>query len=132
MSEYMPVDIKTHGVILQRDVRGRAVTNVPQLVVQHSPDGFEWNYGGSGPSDLALNILEWLLQDEGYRGERQACYRGSCFTLAWDLHHNLKWDLIAHCPRDGDVIPLATLKSWLETYRLVVDPIGGMLREDRA
>lgn len=26
-------------------------------VVRHSPTGFEWGYGGSGPSDLALSIL---------------------------------------------------------------------------
>ena len=26
-------------------------------VVKHSPDGFQWGYGGSGPADLALSIL---------------------------------------------------------------------------
>jgi hypothetical protein len=26
-------------------------------IVRHSPDGFEWGYGGSGPADLALSIL---------------------------------------------------------------------------
>jgi hypothetical protein len=25
--------------------------------IRHSPDGFNWGYGGSGPADLALNIL---------------------------------------------------------------------------
>jgi Family of unknown function (DUF6166) len=25
-----------------------------QPVVQHSPDGYEWGYGGSGPAELAL------------------------------------------------------------------------------
>lgn len=24
---------------------------------RHSPDGFEWGYGGSGPSDLARSLL---------------------------------------------------------------------------
>ena len=132
MSEFLPVDIKEHGVVLKTDANGTQWTNVPQLVVYHSPTGYSWGYGGSGPGDLALNILEWLLTDEGYRGARQACYRGSCFTLAWSLHHNLKWDLIAHCPKEGDVIPLATLKSWLGTYRLVVEPTTGTLKEDRA
>lgn len=28
-----------------------------QLVWNHSPDGFEWGYGGSGPAQLALAIL---------------------------------------------------------------------------
>jgi|WetSurMetagenome_2_1015567.scaffolds.fasta_scaffold199575_2 hypothetical protein len=26
-------------------------------VKKHSPDGFQWGYGGSGPADLALSIL---------------------------------------------------------------------------
>lgn len=26
-------------------------------VCKHSPDGFNWGYGGSGPADLALSIL---------------------------------------------------------------------------
>jgi hypothetical protein len=28
-----------------------------QIVWNHSPDGFAWGYGGSGPSQLALAIL---------------------------------------------------------------------------
>lgn len=27
----------------------------------HSPDGFEWGYAGSGPSDLAMAILENVM-----------------------------------------------------------------------
>ena len=30
----------------------------------HSPTGFEWGYGGSGPSQLALAILADLTDDE--------------------------------------------------------------------
>lgn len=30
---------------------------VSQKLRNHSPDGFEWGYGGSGPSQLALAIL---------------------------------------------------------------------------
>lgn len=30
----------------------------------HSPTGFEWGYGGSGPVQLALAILADLLQDD--------------------------------------------------------------------
>ena len=26
-------------------------------IMRHSPDGFQWGYGGSGPADLALSIL---------------------------------------------------------------------------
>ena len=54
-------------------------TNVPHLVVHHSPTGYEWGYGGSGPADLALNILEWQLRREGYRGDTIPCFEGRCF-----------------------------------------------------
>lgn len=33
------------------------VDGVPTRKVRHSPTGFEWGYRGSGPADLALNIL---------------------------------------------------------------------------
>ena len=34
-------------------VNGRPLEHI----VRHSPDGFEWGYGGSGPADLALSIV---------------------------------------------------------------------------
>lgn len=30
-------------------------------IERHSPDGFQWGYGGSGPADTALAILTDLL-----------------------------------------------------------------------
>ena len=39
-----------------------------QRVVNHSPDGFCWGYGGSGPSQLALAIILKLTgQPAGYQ-----------------------------------------------------------------
>ena len=36
----------------------RELSHEPSLKIRnHSPDGFEWGYGGSGPSQLALAIL---------------------------------------------------------------------------
>lgn len=35
-----------------------------QLVLEHSPDGFNWGYGGSGPSQLALAVLLKYFTDE--------------------------------------------------------------------
>lgn len=35
-------------------------------VVRHSPDGFAWGYGGSGPAELALNIIVDALGDEAW------------------------------------------------------------------
>jgi hypothetical protein len=33
-------------------------------IIRHSPDGFEWGYSGSGPSDLAIAICVAVLGDE--------------------------------------------------------------------
>ena len=39
-------------------------TNVPLHAVHHSPEGFNWGYLGSGPSDLAMNIIEELADKD--------------------------------------------------------------------
>lgn len=44
---------------------------LPHLV-RHSPDGFEYGYGGSGPSDLARSIVGDLL---GERDPKPSLYR---------------------------------------------------------
>jgi hypothetical protein len=39
-----------------------------QKVWNHSPDGFNWGYGGSGPAQLALAImLELTGKSDGYQ-----------------------------------------------------------------
>ena len=50
----------------------------------HSPTGFEWGYGGSGPAQLALAILaDHLGNDE----------------QAFNFHHRYKWAVIAELPK---------------------------------
>lgn len=51
---------RIHRVVLTRDKKGIAVTNVPHVVSRHhkgTPPEFEWGYVGSGPRELAMNIL---------------------------------------------------------------------------
>jgi hypothetical protein len=107
--------IHQRGIILERR-DGVVYTNVPHLVTHHSPDGFEFGFAGSGPADLALNILEWLLKDVGYEGDRQKIWRGYCFQLAYHLHQHLKVDIIARMPRAGGVIKVNAVKDWLAAY----------------
>ena len=120
----LPLDmpIEQHGIVLRRRDQQTA-TNVPHLVTHHSPAGYAWGYGGSGPADLALNILEWLLRREGYRGETVPCVAGRCFSLAWDLHQAFKRDVIAACHHEDAPIPLETVTDWLATYRLATAPL---------
>lgn len=48
-----------------------------QDLANHSPDGFEWGYGGSGPTQLALAILSAVTDDktalEHYRRFKDEC-----------------------------------------------------------
>lgn len=38
-------------------LNGEILSSSPSLAVaQHSPDGFNWGYGGSGPAQLALAV----------------------------------------------------------------------------
>jgi hypothetical protein len=54
-----------------------------QAFYNHSPDGFNWGYGGSGPAQLALAIvLELTGKPEGYQ--------------------DFKWFTIANLPKDKD------------------------------
>jgi hypothetical protein len=73
-------------------------TNVPRRIVNHSPDGFEWGYGGSGPADLALNILSIFLGQEE----------------AWRYHQDFKWAFIATMPHEGGVIKREDILNWLK------------------
>lgn len=102
----------TEGLILMRDELG-AWTNIPHLVVQHSPSGYEWGYGGSGPADLALNTVEVLLNHLDYSGEREDCYRGTCWAKAFEFHQTFKWEFIATAPKNAAVIPFDTMLAWV-------------------
>lgn len=77
-------------------------TNVPWKVISHSPDGYNWGYGGSGPADLALNIAENVLLLEGYEGPREKGFKGECFKAAFVVHQDVKREFIEPLPHDYD------------------------------
>lgn len=57
-----------------------------QKLRRHSPDGFNWGYGGSGPAQLALDLLSRLI------GKKE-------FALSY--YQEFKWRVIAKLPQ-GD------------------------------
>ena len=58
-------------IVCRRGADGTAVVDgIRQSWVWHSPTGFEWSYGGSGPADLALNILLAATADRGFRSRK--------------------------------------------------------------
>ena len=96
---------------------GTVTCSIPHTHKHHSPTGFEIGYGGSGPSDLALNILAAALpRQKGDPGV--TLHDGSRVSeAAWDLHQPLKWNLIATMPREGGTIAGVVIKAWIIAHR---------------
>lgn len=104
----------TEEIVIRRSRQGAVITNVPRLVTQHSPSGYEFGYGGSGPADLALNVLENVLTAQGYRGERVKCFHGTCFDLAYRLHNSFKFEFIATLDQErGGTIAYQAVADWI-------------------
>lgn len=82
-------------------IGGRTITNVEQRYIFHSPDGFEWGYGGSGPADFALNILVLFVD----------------ISTAFWLHQNFKWEFVARLPTEGGDIPGEKILEWIRRQR---------------
>lgn len=90
-----------------RDIDGR-----PKVIVEeegalvgplphrerHSPGGFEWGYGGSGPADLARSLLWDVLGCEPDPEEYQA----------------FKWDVVAKLPHEGWILTERYIRAWHE------------------
>lgn len=75
---------------------------------RHSPTGFEWGYGGSGPAQLALAILADALGDD---------------QLALRYHQQFKFDAIATLPVD---------KGWQMTTDEVLAHVREIQQEESA
>jgi hypothetical protein len=69
----------------------------------HSPSGFEWGYGGSGPAQTALAILADFLNGDD--------------ELAVLLHQKFKWAFIARQPHKGWKISEAEVRGWLRHHQ---------------
>lgn len=109
------------------DPMTRVSCNISQALVSHSPTGFEWGYSGSGPSDLALNILHLFLPPHAHTADcwdeegllcnlNVKCYDGECSREAWALHHEFKSRFIAALPKEGGTIRGDEIRAWLKNY----------------
>lgn len=101
-------------IVLRRDETG-VYTNVPHLVRHHSPSGYEWGYGGSGPADLALNIVEAILRRERFVGPttKDVWDKSTIFRAAYRLHQGFKWAFIAPAPKDNVIIAYEDARAWV-------------------
>ncbi len=111
--EYLNIPLR-EGVHIRRNERGGVNTNVPRLVAHHSPTGFNFGYDGSGPADLALNLVEAALRELGFRGPLTACWKGKCFSAAWYIHQDVKRRFIAPIQGDGAVLDFDEVVSFIK------------------
>lgn len=75
-------------------------------IVRHSPDGFEWGYGGSGPAELARCILIDYFGG-GIDG----------ISEAGAYYQDFKWDKIATIHTEEWQITEAEIKAWLDSHK---------------
>lgn len=104
------------GDLLRTDIW----TNAPHLVVQHSPDGFNFGYGGSGPADLALNVVEWIIRNKmDYRGVKDR----KIFNVTWNIHQEFKWKFISTADAHSRTeIPMGDLIDFVKKQVMALDP----------
>jgi hypothetical protein len=83
-------------------VDGHPLALEPSLEIrQHSPTGFEWGYGGSGPSQLALAILLDLYDRH----------------TAEEHYQEFKWKFISTAPQEGFAITSTEIDAWLKEQK---------------
>lgn len=109
----------TDGIVFDRDNDGRFGSNVPYLYeTGGSPDGFETGYLGSGPSELALNAVQWILQVYGPEPAGVVAIKnGTVSVEAWKIRHTWKELVIAYVkPPRGKriVVPISVAAMFVE------------------
>jgi Family of unknown function (DUF6166) len=72
-----------------------------QKIWNHSPCGFEWGYGGSGPAQLSLALVLDATGDP---------------DLALESYQWFKWGVVA-CWGDRWTITAGEIFDWLERYK---------------
>jgi hypothetical protein len=77
----------------------------------HSPTGFEWGYGGSGPAQLALALLADHLGDD---------------EEAVQLHQAFKWAVTAKLPRKSWALTSEQIQEAVETLKSPLPPAASL------
>lgn len=69
-----------------------------QSLRNHSPDGFNWSYGGSGPAQLALALLVHFSKNDEF---------------ALDHYQAFKFDMIATLPQSDFELDGNKVLNWI-------------------
>ncbi len=74
---------------------------------RHSPTGYAWGYGGSGPAELARAILYAVLR--GTPDEEAACDPA--------VYQAFKWDVIAALPAESFRLEGTKVRAWYAHWK---------------
>lgn len=99
---------KITGDFATREVRiGGAILDPArsQKLWNHSPDGFNWGYAGSGPAQLALAIL---------------LRAGLSNAAAVALHQQFKFDVIARLPQADFTMETGVVIEWISKHEHLI------------
>lgn len=103
--------------------------SIPWTVIWHSPAGWNFGYAGSGPADLALNILNVFVPPrklQKHEGEETdferedmpvECFRGYCSQFAARHHQAFKEEFIVPMRSPGGTLTAALILFWIEQRR---------------
>jgi len=120
--EFDPVRM---DIVCKRDEDGTPHFNIYPVIRHHSPDGFEWGYAGSGPTDFALNVLDLFLRHEGYKpnisitnhviknGKRVAPFRKKVVYKAIQWRGQFRDRFIATLPKKGGTVTGKRIRNWI-------------------
>lgn len=126
--------IGEHGCEVYVLDEGRCTPLNPRFdAVNHSPDGFEWGYGGSGPSQLAFAMLADLLGplpapakcpycESAMVGS--SCTEPECkysFTRdQWEhvghMYQTFKFDIVAALPNRTWSVTEEQIRAWIKMF----------------
>src|SRR5215217_8434842 len=107
------------GVSCWRAPDGTAISSIPHRHVHYAPTGFDWGFGGSGPADLALDVLALFLPLAPEATSVALRDGSSVSEAAWALHQEFKYDLIATLPRSGGDISVQTIRAWITAHPVI-------------
>ena len=87
---------KGETIVLVCDGNGY-YANLPKYLdeVNHSPDGFNWGYGGSGPAQLAYALLRFFAEREFANEMDSAELKEFARDIASKFHHDFMLDFVS-------------------------------------
>jgi hypothetical protein len=94
-------DVWIERIEPERHTTSSIRTNVQRREYRHSPTGFNFGYGGSGPADFALNVLLMFADKE----------------TANNLYQNFKFEFVSFAPEDKLVIKKQDILNFINNAK---------------